>query len=193
MGKPSAPAVGLLLLRAVMGSFLFVHGSQKLFGWFGGGGIAGTGAGFEHLGYRPGQANAIAAGLGTAGGGALLALGLATPAGGAAVAGTMVVAAEMHAPHGFFHHEGGLEYPAFLGVAATALALTGPGELSVDSLLGYRLNRPWMRVAALATAVPAAAVVVRRRRRALAAAASADSGTAAAEPDVPDAGLAARL
>src|ERR1035438_5551340 len=71
---------------------------------------------------------------GEAGGGALLALGLATPAAGAAVAGTMGVAASMHAPKGFFAAEGGLEYPALLGVAAGALALTGPGQLSVDRL-----------------------------------------------------------
>lgn len=183
MGKTSARDVGLLVLRTAMGGILFVHGAQKLFGWFGGSGIAGTGAGFEKVGFTPGKANAVAAGLGTAGGGALLALGLATPAAGAAVAGTMAVAAEMHVPGGFFAHEGGVEYVAFLGVAATAVALTGPGELSVDSLLGYRLSRPWMRNIALAAVVPAAAAVVWRRRQALAAAARAD--VLAAEPQVP--------
>ena len=111
----------------------------------------------------------VAAGLGMACGGALLALGLATPAAGAAVTGTMAVAAEMHVPGGFFAHEGGVEYVAFLGVAAAAVAITGSGELSVDALLGHRLNRPWMRNLALAAAAPAAAFVIRRRRQALAA------------------------
>jgi putative oxidoreductase len=187
MGKPSVRDFGLLVLRAAMGSILFVHGAQKLFGWFGGNGIAGTAVGFEKIGFKPGQANAVAAGLGTAGGGALLALGLATPAAGAAVAGTMAVAAEMHVPGGFFAHEGGVEYVAFLGVAATAVALTGPGKLSVDSLLGHRLNRPWMRNIALASVIPAAAVVVRRRRKALAAATLAAPLAAphpTAEPEV---------
>jgi putative oxidoreductase len=74
-------------------------------------------------------------------------------------------------------------YVAFLGVAETGVALTGPGELSVDSLLGYRLSRPWMRNTALAAVAPAAAAVVWRRRQALAAAARAD--VLAAEPQVP--------
>jgi putative oxidoreductase len=171
MSRPSIRDVGLLTLRTALGGIMFVHGAQKLFGWFGGSGIAGTAAGWEKIGFEPGEANVIAAGLGTAGGGTLLALGLATPAAGAAVTGTMAVAADMHLPGGFFAHEGGVEYVAFLGVAATALALTGPGELSLDSLLGHRLNRPWMRNLALASVLPAAAVVIQRRRRALAAAA----------------------
>jgi len=179
MGNTSARDVGLLVLRTAMGGILFVHGAQKLFGWFGGGGIAGTAAGWEKIGFRPARANVVAAGLGTAGGGALLALGLATPAAGATAAGTMAVAAEMHVPGGFFAHEGGVEYVAFLGVAATAVALTGPGELSVDALLGHRLNRPWMRAIALASVVPAAAAVIWRRRQALAAAPAAEPPRAA--------------
>ena len=123
--------------------------------------------------------NAVVAGLGEAGGGALLALGLATPAAGAAVAGTMGVAASMHAPKGFFAAEGGLEYPALLGVAAGALALTGPGQLSVDRLLGHRVNRSWMRTLALGLVAPAVTAVILRRRRALAAVAAE---TTSAEP-----------
>jgi putative oxidoreductase len=175
MRNSSTRDVGLLVLRAAMGSILFVHGAQKLFGWFGGHGIEGTAAGWEKIGFRPGKANVVAAGLGTAGGGALLALGLATPAAGATVTGTMAVAAEMHVPGGFFAHEGGVEYVAFLSIAGAALALTGPGELSVDALLGHRLNRPWMQAVALASVLPAAAVVIRRRRQALAAKAPAES------------------
>jgi putative oxidoreductase len=181
MSVPSRQDVGLLVLRSSMGAILFVHGAQKLFGWFGGKGIEGTAAGWKHIGL-PGKANTVAAGLGTAGGGALLVLGLATPAAGATVAGTMAVAAEMHAPGGFFAHEGGYEYVGFLGVAAAALAVTGPGELSVDALLGHRLNRPWMRNLALAAVLPAAAVVISGRRRELAANKRAPA-FAAEEPD----------
>jgi putative oxidoreductase len=184
MGKTSARDVGLLVLRTAMGSILFVHGAQKLFGWFGGHGIAGTAVGWEKIGFTPGKANVVAAGLGTAGGGALLALGLATPAAGAAIAGTMAVAAEIHVPGGFFAHEEGYEYVAFLGIAAAAVVLTGPGELSADELLGHRLNQPWMRPIALAAVVPAAAAVVRRRRKALAAAKQVASQLDA-EPEAP--------
>ena|SRR5664279_3728310 len=172
--------VGLLAMRVGVGGALFAHGAQKLFGWFGGHGLAATGAMFDGIGFKPGRVNAIAAGLGEAGGGALLVLGLATPTAGAAVAGTMGVAASMHAPKGFFANDGGLEYPAVLGVVAGGLALTGPGQISVDRLLGHRLNRSWMRVLAVASVPPTVTAVIMRRRRALAPAAAAE--TPSAEP-----------
>ncbi|MGW3315954.1 DoxX family membrane protein, partial [Streptomyces fungicidicus] len=75
--------LGLLLLRLGTGGVLAAHGAQKLFGWFGGGGIEGTGQFMESIGYTPGRTSATAAGLAEAGGGLLLALGLATPAAGA--------------------------------------------------------------------------------------------------------------
>jgi putative oxidoreductase len=68
-----------LLLRTVVGGLFIGHGTQKLFRWFGGGGLDATGQGFEALGLTPGRRNALAAGLAESGGGALLALGLATP------------------------------------------------------------------------------------------------------------------
>jgi len=83
-------------------------------------------------------------------------------------------------PKGFFANDGGLEYPAVLGVAAAALALTGPGELSLDRVLGHRANRSWMRTVALACVIPAVTAVILRRRHALTAAAAT---TTPAEPD----------
>jgi len=74
----------------------------------------------------------------------------------------------MHAGNGFFSTNGGFEFPAVLGAGAVALALTGPGTLSLDHVLGHRLNRNWMRTLALATVVPAAFTVIARRHRALA-------------------------
>ena len=94
--------LGLLVLRAGTGAVLMAHGAQKLFGCFGGGGLEGTAAAMEHMGFRPGKQSAIAAGLGEMGGGALLAVGLATPAAGAAAAGAMAGAVSVHAPAGFF-------------------------------------------------------------------------------------------
>ena len=84
---------GLLILRVVVGAALVGHGTQKLFGWFGGHGRQGTGVFFELLGYRPGQLFAIIAGLSEAGGGAMLAIGFLTPLAGAAVVGVMLNAA----------------------------------------------------------------------------------------------------
>ena len=172
---------GLLVLRAGVGGVLVAHGAQKLFGWFGGHGIRGTGAAFEQMGFRPGRASAVAAGLGEAGGGALIALGLATPAAGAAAVGTMIPAATVHAPAGFFASGGGYEYPALLAVSSAALSLTGPGDWSVAAVLGQRLNRPWISAAALLASSVASALVVRRRRAALAA--PATQPTAEAGPD----------
>ncbi|AWW39857.1 DoxX family protein [Streptomyces cadmiisoli] len=158
--------LGLLLLRLGIGGVLAAHGAQKLFGWFGGGGIAGTGQFMESVGYKPGNASALASGLAECGGGTLLALGLATPAAGAAAAAGMTGAAAVHAPNGFFNTEGGLEYPLALGLTAAGIAVTGPGRLSLDHALGHRFNRDWMVPAALAAAAAgaSAAVCLRAKR-----------------------------
>src|SRR4030081_3173655 len=114
----TARDIGLLGLRVGGGGALVAHGAQKLFGWFGGPGLEQTGATFEQIGFRPGKLNAIAAGLGEAGGGALLAVGLGTSGASAAVTGTMIVASSMHLNSGFFNSKGGFEYPAVLGWSA---------------------------------------------------------------------------
>ncbi|WP_338695961.1 DoxX family protein [Streptomyces sp. Q6] len=157
--------LGLLALRLGTGGVLAAHGAQKLLGWFGGGGVSGTTAAMESMGYTPARASALAAGLGEAGGGALLALGLATPVGGAAAAGTMAGAAAVHAPNGFFAMGGGYEYPAFLGFVAAGLAVTGAGRYSLDHALGHALDRHWMVPAALVGAGAAALAVVGSRNK----------------------------
>lgn len=158
--------LGLLLLRLGAGGVLAAHGTQKLFGWFGGHGIEGTGRFMESVGYAPGRASATAAGLAETGGGTLLALGLGTPAAGAAAVGAMAGAAAIHVPNGFFAQEGGYEYAATLGLAAAGLAVAGPGRLSLDHALGHVLDRGWMVPAALGvTAAVTAAVVGARNRR----------------------------
>ncbi|MFF3905085.1 DoxX family protein [Streptomyces sp. NPDC001848] len=159
--------VGLLLLRLGAGGVLAAHGAQKLFGWFGGGGLEGTGQWMESVGYRPGKRSALASGLVEAGGGTLLALGLGTPAAGAAVAGGMAGATAVHAPQGFFAQAGGYEYPASLGLTAASLAVTGPGRLSLDSLLGHAFNRDWMVPAAFAVTAAGTALVVGARAKRL--------------------------
>ncbi|MER5808305.1 DoxX family membrane protein [Streptomyces sp. NPDC002033] len=158
--------LALLALRTGTGAVLIAHGAQKLFGWFGGAGLAGTAAAMEHMGFTPGRESAIAAGLGEAGGGALLVLGLATPAAGAAAAGAMAGAVAVHAPAGFFAQSGGFEYPAFLGFTAAAVGLAGAGRYSVDHATGHVFDRPWMVALAFAGSAAAAAAVVTKRARA---------------------------
>jgi putative oxidoreductase len=159
--------LGLLLLRVVVGLTLAAHGSQKLFGWFGGGGIAGTGAFFEsRLHFRPGRVHATMAGLSEFCGGLGLAIGLLTPLAAAAVVGVMLVAGWAgHRSSGFFITKGGYEYTVILGAAAAALAFTGPGHVSVDHALGWNLSGAvWGFVAVLFGLVAGACVMGGRGR-----------------------------
>jgi putative oxidoreductase len=181
MGFTPAHNLGLLTLRAGVGGVLFAHGAQKLFGWFGGPGIEGTAGAFDQMGFKPGRANAMAAGVAEAGGGTLIGLGLATPVAGSVAAGTMIAAASVHAPNGFFAASGGYEYPALLGLSSAALSLTGPGDWSLDAAIGNRLNRPWMAGAGLLASSVLSAVLVQRRRRAVAARQAAPAAQAAAD------------
>lgn len=180
-GRVTARDVGLLALRVAIGGPLIGHGTQKLFGWFDGAGLQATAETFDRIGFRPGAASALAAGLGEAAGEALLIAGLGTPGAGAAVAGTMIVASSTHARNGFFLAKGGLEFPAVLGTAAAGLVLTGPGLLSLDHALADRLDRPWLRHLALSVVVPAAATVIIRRRQHLATATRAAAAAAAGD------------
>ena len=159
--------LGLLLLRLGTGGVLAAHGAQKLFGWFGGHGLEGTGQFMESVGYAPGKANATMAGLAEAGGGTLLALGLATPAAGAAAAGAMAGASAVHMPNGFFAQEGGYEHAASLGLASAGLAITGPGRLSLDHAFRHVFDRGWMVPVALGVTAATTAVVVGARNRRL--------------------------
>ncbi|MER7874689.1 DoxX family protein [Streptomyces solisilvae] len=160
---PQRKDLGLLALRLGVGGVLVAHGTQKLFGWFGGDGLASTGESMEAMGFRPGRTSGLAAGLGEAGGGLLLALGFATLVAGAAAAGTMAGAVSVHAPAGFFATSGGYEFTALLGCSAAALGISGPGRYSIDHLTCHVLDRPWLIAAAFTTSALAAAGVIKRR------------------------------
>ncbi len=144
--------IGRLLLRLAVGGFFVGHGTQKLFGWFGGNGLDATAQGFEQLGLRPGRPNAIAAGAAEAGGGALLAAGLATPLAASVLSATMMTAIKtVHAKNGPWLNNGGYEYNVVLIAAALALAEVGPGALSLDAALGRERSGPGWALAALLT------------------------------------------
>src|SRR5215212_11420855 len=146
--------LGALVLRAVIGPLFIGHGTQKLFGWFGGHGIEGTGGYFENLGLRPGKRHATAAGAAEAGGGLLLTLGALTPVATTIVSATMFTAIrKVHASKGPWVTEGGFEYNAVLIAAMTALADTGPGPLSVDEALLPELKGPQWAALSLGSAL----------------------------------------
>jgi putative oxidoreductase len=151
--------IGRLLLRLLVGGFFIGHGTQKLFGWFGGHGLDATGQMFEGLGLRPGRTHATAAGVAEAGGGALLAAGLAVPVGAAAITGTMLTAINrVHLKNGPWITNGGFEYNAVLIGAAIALTEVGPGPLSLDAALGHDwYGSGWAAAALAAGAVGAVA------------------------------------
>lgn len=143
--------IGRLLLRLTVGGFFFGHGTQKLFGWFGGNGLDATAQGFEHLGLRPGRRNAIAAGAAEAGGGALLAAGLATPIAASVLTATMMTAIRtVHAKNGPWLNDGGYEYNVVLIAAVLALVEVGPGGLSLDAALGRERSGSKCALATLA-------------------------------------------
>ena len=128
---------GLLIGRIVLGTAMAAHGAQKLFGWFGGHGLAGTGGFFESIGFKPGKLFALAAGLGELASGILLALGLFGPVGPAIMVSVMIVAMlTVHRHAGFFAMTNGVELPLLYTAGAVTLALTGPGRFSADALLG---------------------------------------------------------
>jgi putative oxidoreductase len=133
---------GLLIARFVFGLLMAAHGTQKLFGWFGGYGLTAVSGYFESLGFRPGRFFALVASLTEVVGGVLVAAGFFGPIGPALVLSVMIVAAlTVHAPHGLFAASNGIEVPLLYGAAALALGLTGPGAYSLDSALG--LSSVW--------------------------------------------------
>ena len=130
-------ALPLLLVRLIVGLAFAAHGAQKLFGWFGGYGLAGTGGFLETLGFRPGKAFAAAAGLAELAGGLLVAFGLFGPVGPALVVSAMVVAiATVHLRNGFFAASNGVELPLLYLLIAMVYAFAGYGGLSLDAAFG---------------------------------------------------------
>jgi putative oxidoreductase len=134
--------IGLLILRVVLGLVLVGHGSQKLFGWFGGPGLQGVAGWFGASGLRPAPFWAFMAGIAEFGGGLLLAVGLLNPLGAIGITASMFMAIVMvHWPR-FWNTEGGLEFPLVNMAAAIGLALTGPGLYSLDAYFGIGLAMP---------------------------------------------------
>ena len=158
-------AIGLLILRLVVGLTLAAHGAQKLFGWFGGYGLNGTGGFLEQLGFFPGRRNALFAGIAELGGGVLLALGLATPLAAVLIVSVMLVAiGSVHAKNGFFNHMQGYEYLLILAVVALSIVFTGPGAISLDAVLGIHDSGAGWALAALAVGLVGGAAQLASRR-----------------------------
>lgn len=157
---------GLVALRATFGITMAGHGLQKLFGWFGGGGLQQTAAGFERNGILPARRNALLAGTTETLTGLSILLGFMTPLGATGMTGTMFVAMrQVHLKNGLWISNGGCEYNLAIIAAAYALADLGPGPLAVDgTLMRARHGTTWA-LAQLALGMSGATVVLAHARR----------------------------
>ncbi|HEY5094678.1 MAG TPA: DoxX family protein [Candidatus Eremiobacteraceae bacterium] len=152
-------SIGLLLARLFLGLGLAAHGAQKLFGWFGGYGLKGTGGFFEGtLGLKPGALFAFMSGMGEFAGGLLVAIGWLGPIGPALVIAVMVVAiVTVHWVHGFFVSSNGIELPLMNIAGALALTFAGFGSYSLDAVAPiYVLGSPQVAWLAILIAVAGA-------------------------------------
>ncbi|WP_110929652.1 DoxX family protein [Bacillus massiliglaciei] len=132
-------ALGIFIIRLIVGLYYAAHGAQKAFGWFGGGGPAGTGAFFEQIGIKPGKQMALLAGLGEFIGGVLFILGFLTPLASILIIIPMIVAIKtVHGKNGLFADKGGIEYCVVLIALALGIALAGPGSISLDALYNIK-------------------------------------------------------
>ena len=153
-------AIGLLLLRLALGLIFLLHGAQKLFGVFGGHGLAGTTQFMTMLGLHPARWWATIATWGEFVGGLLLALGLFTPLAALLVLAVMLVAIlKVHAGKGFWNNQGGYEYNLVLSALATVLGLVGAGAFSLDALFGLGALSPTLFLLGLPLLILLAVVV----------------------------------
>ena len=125
-----------LPIRLGLGLVFVAHGSQKLFGWFGGYGLEGTGQWMDSIGLSPGYFMALAAGSMEFFGGLFILAGLLTRLSALGAAITMIVAiVSVHLENGFFLANNGYEFGLVLLLMAVTLMLRGSGEVSLDNKL----------------------------------------------------------
>lgn len=124
--------IGLLTVRLVIGLLFIGHGAQKMFGWFGGYGLKGTGGWLESIGVKPGVLMAFMVALFEIVGGLSFALGLWLPVGAALIVITMIGGiVTVHGKNGLWATAGGYEYNVVLIAIAVGVALIGAGEYAL--------------------------------------------------------------
>ena len=138
----SNAGIGALILRVPVGIILAAHGAQKLFGWFEGYGLEGTGQWMASIGLAPGYLMALLAGSAEFLGGLALIIGLLVRPSALVSAFTMVVAIfAVHIQNGLFISNGGYEFALALLAATAALTFQGGGSVSVDNRIANSLAR----------------------------------------------------
>jgi len=134
-------SIANIMLRVPVGIILAAHGSQKLFAWFGGYGLEGTGQWMESIGLAPGFLMALLAGSAEFFGGIALLLGFLTRPAAVVSAFTMIIAIfSVHFNNGLFMSNNGYEFALTLLAVNVALAIQGGGKYSVDSAIANKLS-----------------------------------------------------
>ncbi|MBN3494118.1 DoxX family protein [Vibrio neptunius] len=129
-----------LALRLPVGIIFMAHGAQKLFGWFGGYGLEGTGQWMASIGLGPGVLMALLAGSAEFFGGLFILLGLLTRPASIALAFTMLVAIfSVHFENGLFMSNNGYEFGLALMAASVSLALSGSGKAAIDQFIANKI------------------------------------------------------
>jgi putative oxidoreductase len=158
--------LGRLIARVAIGGLFAGHGTQKLFGWFGGSGVGGTAETMHNLELRPAKHHALAAGAAETLGGTLLALGALTPLAGSMITATMLTAIrKVHFSNGPWNTQGGYEYNVALIAAALTIVDCGPGAPSVDRSLGIEKRGNLWTLATLAAGAAGSTLAIEAGRR----------------------------
>lgn len=177
--------LGLALARLIIGGLFIGHGTQKLFGWFGGHGREGTAGFFDSIGLAPGDRNAVTAGASETAGGALLVAGLFTPAASALLSGTMITAIRtVHLRNGVWSTNGGYELNLVYIASLLALVDAGPGAWSLDAARGTERWGTGWAIASIAAGAAGSAAVISAAAKSPAPPADAPTG----DPSTTDAG-----
>ena len=157
-------ALGLLILRLVVGLILAAHGAQKLIGWWGGPGIAGWIGAMNRMRIRPAFAWGWMSALSELLGGLAVAAGFLSPLGNLAIAAAMRVAVALVPwPKGFWNTKGGVEFNLLIIGVVAALAITGSGALSLDAAIGIHFPEPLTLVAGTIAMLAGVGVVLGTR------------------------------
>jgi len=155
---------GLLVLRLAIFVIMGFHGTQKLFGWWDGGGLDKAQAFFASQGFRPPRVMAAVAGVTEITGGVLISSGLLTVLSVAMLTGVLTNVTAIHIRNGLDRTKHGVEFELIILAGVLAVGLCGPGDWSLDSALGVP-SRAWLGLAAIAIGIVSGLTIVATRQR----------------------------